>query len=80
MYAWSTSCTPCCWKYTPAGCALATRAQTLVDTIEVTDPVASTRHELARELVEDLRAIDARLADNQRRISAEIARNPTSLN
>jgi transposase len=55
------------------------RAEHLLGTVVVVDDVSAARVELARELIEDLHALDRHLAVNQRRIAAKVAKTPTTL-
>jgi transposase len=57
----------------------ASAAQALLDATQPTSPVASARHALASELLEDVRRLDAQLKESRRRVIEAVAASKTSL-
>jgi transposase len=66
----------------PAGAGrnlTANRAAALLDQVRPTGAAAVTRHQLARELITDVRNLDRRIAEVKARIKAAVAHSKTSL-
>jgi transposase len=57
----------------------AKRAAALLDQVAPTSAPAVTRHQLAQELVADMRGLDRRIAEVEARIKASVAQSKTSL-
>ena len=57
----------------------ASAAQTMLDATHPTSPVASARHALATDLLEDVRRLDAQLKDSRRRVTEAVVASKTSL-
>ena len=57
----------------------ASAAQVLLDATRPTSPVASARHALATDLLEDVRRLDAQLKESRRRVTEAVAASKTSL-
>jgi transposase len=57
----------------------AKRAAALLDQVAPTSAPAVTRHQLAQELVADMRGLDRRIAEVETRIKASVAQSKTSL-
>jgi transposase len=57
----------------------AARAAKILDTIQPTDPVEATRKELALEYVADVRAVDQRIKQLERRMAEVVKATGTSL-
>jgi transposase len=56
----------------------ATQAATLLEGIEPDGAVAGARHELASDLLDDLRRVDAQLRDSKKRLTAVVAASKTT--
>jgi transposase len=57
----------------------ASAAQAVLDGVVPTSPAASARHAMALELLDDVRRLDAQLAESKRRIADAVAASKTSL-